>query len=487
MKHILPIWLAVLLSTAALGGESEPSLEEALEGFDDETESIGRQSSGDPSLDEALEGFDDESETSDEPALEEVLDGFDDAALSHELPVEPRSAHSFGGSLSFSGVYAYPDSGLVPGGTDYQGISRLRTRMDLEYETDPFEGWRLYADGHAWYDWVYELRDKDYPSAVLDSYQSEVELGELWLRGRLGSWSDLHLGRQIVVWGKSDNLRITDVLNPMDRRELGMVDIEDLRLPVTMSRLDLYHGVWNLSAILVHEMRFDKNPPYGSAFFSGSGPLPPEEKPAASLDNTELALALDGSFSAWDMSLYAARIFDDRAYLDTGPSGFVRRHARISMLGSAANLALGNWLLKAELAHFRGLRLSGLSGDFNRTDGLLGVEYSGFTDASVSFELADRHLHDHRSAPGLPPQNNWQAAFRYQGDFLHDRLHLLLVVTAMELFESSGGFARLSGEYELTDDLDLTLGLVLYNQGKRPPVSGIGDNDRVFMDLEWSF
>ncbi len=57
----------------------------------------------------------------------------------------------------------------------------------------------------------------------------------------------------------------------------------------------------------------------------------------------------------------------------------------------------------------------------------------------------------------------------------------------MELFESGGGFARLSGEYELTADLDLTLGLVLYNEGKRPPVAGIGDNDRLFLDLEWSF
>ena len=35
-----------------------------------------------------------------------------------------------------------------------------------------------------------------------------------------------------------DNLRVTDVLNPMDLRVPGLTDIDDLRLPVTMIKLD---------------------------------------------------------------------------------------------------------------------------------------------------------------------------------------------------------------------------------------------------------
>ena len=48
------------------------------------------------------------------------------------------------------------------------------------------------------------------------------------------------LGRQIVNWGRSDTVRVLDVINPLDNREPGLVDIEDLRLPVTMARVDYF-------------------------------------------------------------------------------------------------------------------------------------------------------------------------------------------------------------------------------------------------------
>ena len=84
---------------------------------------------------------------------------------------------------------------------------------------------------------------------MLDAYEQESELREVYLQGALASALDIKVGRQIVVWGKSDNIRITDVLNPIDNREPGLVDIEDVRLPLTMSRLDFYFGDWGLSTM----------------------------------------------------------------------------------------------------------------------------------------------------------------------------------------------------------------------------------------------
>ena len=484
---------------------SEAELDDVLSGF---------EADGDTSDDVADADADADADALSDAELHELLGEFDDAdsvapleqleassptGPNLGLPTDPSaessatgnpfSADHFAGSLSFSSVYAYVDRDPGPGSnTDFNGITRLRTRLDLEYQADPLPGWRFYADGHAWYDAIYQLIDRDYPQSVKDEYQTEIELDELWLRGRLGSAADIKLGRQIVVWGKSDNLRITDVLNPLDGRELGMVDIEDLRLPVTMSRLDLFRGDWNLNALLIHEVRFDKFPPFGSEFFPLSRRLPPNDKPDSSLENTQFGLALNGSFSRWDLSLYAANIFDRQAWIaNPGTPQAERRHARISMLGAAAVLPLGNWLWKAELAHYPGLRLTGHDQRLARSDVLLGLEYSGFNDTSLSLELADRHLYDYQPLPGGPPRNNWQTAVRYQGDFQHDRLHLTLVGTFVELFDSAAGFVRAQGEYELTDAIDLTLGLVLYQQGERPPTSGLGDNDRLFLDLEWSF
>jgi hypothetical protein len=506
------------------GTMEEPSLDEVLAGFDDgagddeglstAAEADVEDTGDDADLDDVLSGFDEpalvdavadtSSDDSTEAPLDEVLSGFDepeDGAASGAEPADddeesPPESDSgvfaigrFSGSLSFSGVYAFVDRDQrAPGSTDFKGVTRLRTRMDLKYEADLLPGWRLNAEGHAWYDWVYNLVDRDYPDKVVDDYKREVEVDDLWLRGRLSSFADIKLGRQVVVWGKSDNLRVTDVLNPLDGRELGMVDIEDLRLPVTMSRLDLYQGDWNLTGLLIHEVRMDKLPAFGSEFYPFPGPLPSNDVPSGTVAHTQLGLALNGTFRAWDLSLYAANLYDRTPYIaNPGTAQAERRHARITMFGAAADLPLGNWLWKAELAHFPNLRLTGITDRVARSDVLLGVEYSGFDDTSLSLDLVDRHYYQYDPLPGGPPRNDWQAAVRYQGDFQHDRLHLTLVGTFIELFDNKAGFVRASGEYELTDAIDLTLGVVFYQEGDRPPASGVGDNDRVFLDLEWSF
>jgi hypothetical protein len=499
---------------------SDADLDQALSGFEaadappgsanadaDGVDAAGLEAE---SLDEVLAGFDEPDAVPStgpsavpsavaapiQPAQIDPRQTGSDPAPAEQAPaivpadtVNPFSPGHFAGSVSFSGVYAYVNRDPAPGSaTDFEGITRLRTRLKLEYQADPLPDWRFYADGHAWYDAVYQLIDRDYPQSVKDDYQREIELDELWLRGRLGSAADTKLGRQIVVWGKSDNLRITDVINPLDARELGMVDIEDLRLPVAMSRLDLYRGDWNLSALLIHEVRFDKLPPFGSEYFPLPAPLPPDDKPDSSLQNSQFGLALNGSFSRWDLSLYAANIFDRQPWVaNPGTPQAALRHARISMLGAAAVLPMGNWLWKSELAHYPGLRLTGHDQRVARSDVLLGLEYAGFDDTTLSLELADRHLYDYDPLPGGPPRNNWQAAVRYQGDFQHDRLHLAVVGTFVELFDNAAGFVRSQAEYELTDAIDVTVGLVLYQQGELPPTSGLGDNDRVFVDLEWSF
>jgi len=171
---------------------------------------------------------------------------------------------------------------------------------------------------------------------------------------------DIKLGRQIVVWGKSDNIRVTDVLNPLDMREPGLTDIEDLRLPVATSRLDYYIGDWNLTGIVIHEIRFNKSPEYGSDFYPSSTPPPYEDKPGSRCKNTEYAAAINGIFSGWDISFYWADFYNDTPHMElvsAGPPPQIEwKHARLKMFGAAFNQALGNWLLKTEAAYIDGFK-----------------------------------------------------------------------------------------------------------------------------------
>ena len=115
---------------------------------------------------------------------------------------------------------------------------------------------------------------------MLDDYEWEADLQDSYLEGPLLESLDLKIGRQVVNWGRSDTLRVLDVLNPLDNREPGRADIEDLRCSVGMVKLDWHIGrSWRITGIAIPEMRFDDLPSFGTDFsafdLSGLGELAP--------------------------------------------------------------------------------------------------------------------------------------------------------------------------------------------------------------------
>lgn len=160
------------------------------------------------------------------------------------------------------------------------------------------------------------------------------------------------------------------------------------------------------------------------------------------------------------------------------------------MFGIAANLALGNWLVKAEAALLDGLESFNCPGEeFARLDGLIGVEYSGFKETSISLELADRHLLNYQKAlatgPDRTQEDEFQAVVRYTRDFWNDTLTLTCLASVFGPSNADGAFERLSLEYDLSDRVEILAGIVLYQSGDRPSMQNIGDNDRLF--LEWTY
>jgi Protein of unknown function (DUF1302) len=123
---------------------------------------------------------------------------------------------------------------------DWQALSALRLESQLEANFR-FSGWKTFVNLKGFYDFSYSINSRgEYTNAVLEEYEKELELQEAYLQGSPAGNMDLKLGRQIVVGGRSDNFRVTDVLNPLDNRDLGLVDIENIRLPLFMTKVDLF-------------------------------------------------------------------------------------------------------------------------------------------------------------------------------------------------------------------------------------------------------
>ncbi len=466
---------------------------------------IAQSNSSTSDLDAVLEGF--ETERSSENLLEDqgldaVLDGFEG-----EVDVEEQSEStsswlpswlSIDGWLQFGTTYNIAHDEPAEDETDWRGFSKARVDLQLDLEARFSDSWSAKVGGKAFYDGIYSIQgQEEYTSYVLDEYEDEVELREAYVQGKLTDSLDLKMGRQIVVWGKSDTIRITDVLNPLDMREPGLTDIEDLRLPLAMTKLDYYFGNWELSGIAVHEIRFNKIPVYGYDFYPADELMPPADDPSNSLENTEYALSLSGIFTGWDLDLYYARVFNDTPHLeyvllDDESTEIQQKHERLHMFGFAYNKALGNWLLKSEGAVLNRVHYTNRPGaGYTRLDILVGAEYSGFSETAISLEFANRHINNHRpyleKYPDGVYQDMYQLAFRYNRDFLNDTLSLSLLVMIYGPSNADGSFERLALDYDLTDTITVRGGAVLYQSGDLLTMQEVEDNDRVFAELRYSF
>lgn len=493
-RIIAALLLLVFSSCTAMAGGS-PGGQDPFSGFDD--------------TDNAFEeGFGETDETGAEtPAkapvkgewrsVEEIFPL--DAAEENREPQDETDPE-----LSFSGIFPDRISGYTrvgtavniahdapdPGETDWRGLSRLRAELQLEADFRR-GGWKLFISGKGTYDVAYALNGRsDYTEEVLDAYESELELREAYLQGAPTDTIDLTIGRQIAVWGRSDNFRTCDLLNPLDNREPGLIDIEDLRLPLAMTKVDLYHGDWNLSLIAIHEHRFDKLPAFGHDFFPGSTPGPPERIPAQTLENTEYAGELTGIFNNWDLSFYGASLYNDLPSFVPGPVPALT-HPKITMAGAAMTCAAGNFLFIAEAAHIRGLRYGNDPGkDYNRTDLLAGVEYRGFKDTSISLDLLNRHLHGYgdllETSFEAPLRNDFQAALRITRTLMNERLELTALFVSMGEHARNGSFERLTATWEIGEGLSMTGDLVTYQSGTGT-MANAGDNDRIALAIRQDF
>ncbi len=446
--------------------------------------------------------------------LEDLMGGFDDEFESTPEPArdpEPRSwlpdEIDLSGSLSAGTVYSYLDH-KVPHGdiagrsTSYGNFTRLDLDGFLQLDVQLPAEWKLRGEVRAWYDFIYRIRGRgNYGGAVLDVYEWQVDSGEVYAMGPIASHIDLTVGRKIVNWGRSDTFRVVDVINPLDNKEPGLIDIEDLRRPTTMVKLDATSGPWSGQFLIIPESRYDRLPPPGHDFRPGGLPSLPIDGRSDFKGMPGLAGKIDGRFTGWDFSVYGAYVDQTSRVIDRGGPGPIPLRAeanRFGMLGAAGNFTRGPWLVKLEMAwlteirvlRFRPGSLFPSSDDKDRIDTMVGIEYYGPDSLTIALEIVNRHLLNESTRRGsreVTEQSRFETGLRISRPFFRERLNLSALAVALGERFQDGGLFRLFGDFELTDAWTIEAGLLIFAGGPDKGLGAFESNDRLYAELEYSF
>ena len=327
-----------------------------------------------------------------------------------------------------------------------------------------------------------------------------LELREAYLSYVKGNF-DLRVGRQIVVWGVADALRVTDCVSPFDYTEFLAQDYDDIRMPVNGLRAKYTTGPVTLEAVCNPVVDFfvlptDERNPW--AIRLPSAPLPyttdlESGKPEKKIRNMEFGGRVTVNLSGIDFSVSALRTWNKLPALcpalsDDGRTLHINgQYRRMTMLGTDCSLPIGQFVLRAEVAEYIGEAQGGGLGQnavrCNTLNALAGVDWYPGNDWNISVQYCHKYTSGNLAALSVY-RNAGIATARLSKELLHNTLKLS---TFAYIDVANGGiFNRLSASYSLNDDIELTAGYDYFHADKGK-FAMYGKNSEAWLKVKYSF
>ncbi len=337
----------------------------------------------------------------------------------------------------------------------------------------------------------------------------EVELRELYVRTEAGDHAYLTIGKQQVVWGKSDGLKVLDVVNPQDFREFVLDEFDDSRIPTWMFNAEFPIKSATLQVLWIPDLTYHDLPEEGSPFeFTSQVPGVPDgvtfitedpDRPNNPITDSDIGLRLSGFAKGWDYTLNYLYHYDDIPVLYrtidlAGPTPLVTvspEYERTHLVGGTFSNAFGELTLRGELGYSTSRYFptedagdgNGVikSGDLSY---VIGLDWFGFGETLLSFQFFQSILTD----PGdemLRDDVENTISFLAQRDFLNDAL----IVSGIWVhnLNNNDGFVRPKVKYELVTGMDVWAGVDVFYGTKNGLFGEFEDASRMVFGFEYSF
>lgn len=175
--------------------------------------------------------------------------------------------------------------------------------------------------------------------------RTEADVREMTAAWR-GSELTFTLGAQQLNWGRMDILRVTDVINPVDQRDLFFEELPEAKLALWMANLEWQSGSQTLQVVATPQVPVDRFPAQWSS-------LPVRvSKPDTSLANATLAVRYGFEWLGWNADIMAVRGWQAspalRPIVDAAGLRLQAAMSRQNSIGFSADKPLGLTVLRLE-------------------------------------------------------------------------------------------------------------------------------------------
>jgi len=324
-----------------------------------------------------------------------------------------------------------------------------------------------------------------------------------------GFW---RVGKQQVVWGQADGLKVLDVINPQSYREFILDDFDDSRIPLWMLNVEIPVGDDDsLQLLWIPDLSYNEYAISGNVYQVSSPLLIPklplgfklasinQSKPSSVIKDSDLGVRYSKFYQGWDLTFnYFYHYLDAPVNYQVIEQNIVSidaEYERSHLIGGTASKAFGDFTLRTELGYSSDSfhLLENDSANYLTKQGIhqsadissvIGLDYQGLTDIFISVQWFQSYLT--KNEVGLiRPRHDNTFSLMYSQNFANE----VWTFEALLLHSKEQGDGSIQGKvsYMFESNLKLWLGTDIFYGSKSGIFGQFKETDRVNMGFEWGF
>jgi len=339
---------------------------------------------------------------------------------------------------------------------------------------------------------------------------SQAELREFYLDTYIKD-SIVILGKQQVVWGKSDGLKVLDIVNPQDFREYILDDFDQSRIPLWTVNTEIPVNDVTIQLLLIPDQTYHEFATPGSSYQFTSPIIIPatpaginvQIKPAITPDKTlqdaDAGFRLSTFTQGWDLTLNYLYHYDDTPVLfrtinstAAGPNiSITPKYKRTHLIGGTFSTTYGNLTLRGEVGYLTDKYIS--TTNLTDTDGVvktgelkyvLGFDWYGFTDTLLSTQIFQTYINNHEAGM-IQAKLNTQLTFLIKQEYMNETLHVEILILQDINYED--GLLRPKLTYEYNDEINIYAGADIFYGNKKGLFGQFKETDRIVSGIVVGF